>query len=152
MTEIPARVAQRAFESWLPGPNGCHISTYSVQSRGYAQIGWWADGKTHGTTAHRAAWTHVHGQPPEDVDIDHRVTCDRRCVNLDHLRELRLSDNRRRPGFDFPLDQQCRRNHPAADRVQVKKGGRTIWRCRRCHNVNNRASKRRRLAGDINDG
>jgi len=56
MNQIPERVALRAFSSWVASPSGCLISTYSVASHGYAQIGWNSDKeRTTGTTAHRAA-------------------------------------------------------------------------------------------------
>lgn len=68
---IPARVAERAATNWH-AEGSHHISNYSVASHGYAQIGWQDDsGKMRGTTAHRAAWAHHHGDPGDDT-IDHR--------------------------------------------------------------------------------
>lgn len=130
---IPDRVAQRAFENWTEGDGGCHISTYSTQSSGYAQIGWWADGKSHMTTAHRAAWVHVHGQIEGDMDVDHRPTCDYRCVNDEHLRLLTPQDNRRRQYGDWPLGE-CRRGHPDSMRVPSTRG----TRCGECHREESR--------------
>ncbi|MFV8239144.1 hypothetical protein, partial [Mycobacteroides chelonae] len=73
---VPPEVARRAFENWTCAPNGCHISTYSVQSRGYAQIGWLGgDRKQHGTTAHGAVWVHLNGQVPEGMEVDHTYVC-----------------------------------------------------------------------------
>ena len=126
MTEpIPARVAERAATRYIEDVNGCRISTYSVGSHGYAQIGWQASGKIQTTTAHRAAWVHAHGRQPVST-IDHRPTCDRRCVNPDHLRELTNTENGRRNGADrdYPLGWICRRNH---DVVRDKWG-----RCPEC--------------------
>src|SRR5258705_11557020 len=109
---IPRRVAARAFYSRRRGPNGCQISTYSVASHGYAQIGWTDNsGIRRGTTAHRAAWTHVHGQIPAGMTVDHKPTCDRRCVNVKHLRLLSNYENgRRTSGRDWPLGE-CINGH-----------------------------------------
>jgi len=123
MKEIPARAAERAYSNWTLGQNGCYISTYSVASHGYAQVGWRRDdGKNDATTAHRAAWTHVHGQIPERTDIDHRQECDRRCVNVDHLRLLSPEENRRRNKGDFPMGQSCKRGHPPTARKKTERG------------------------------
>src|ERR1700739_2732367 len=91
---VPTRVAERAYLKYERDANECHISTYSVASHGYAQIGWtdtW--GVRRGTAAHRAAWVHIHGQIPEGMTVDHKPTCDRRCVNVKHLRLLTNFEN-----------------------------------------------------------
>lgn len=89
---IPEAVAHRARDRFNLTAEGCHISTYSTGGSGYAQIGWWAGGKSHMVTAHRAAWTAVHGQIPLAMTVDHvcRVI---RCVNVDHLRLLTNIEN-----------------------------------------------------------
>ena len=43
---VPERVARRAYERVEKRDDGCWISTYSVASHGYAQIGWNEGGKT----------------------------------------------------------------------------------------------------------
>ncbi|TXH20714.1 MAG: HNH endonuclease [Mycobacterium sp.] len=140
---IPARVTQRAFVNWTMGDNGCHLSTYSVQSRGYAQIGWWEEGKGHATTAHRAAWVHVHGQINGEMDVDHRDPdkCDRRCVHVDHLRLLTPSQNRQQQGRKFPLGY-CTRGHNSSHRRKTKRG----MVCMQCRREWNRESAARRKA------
>ena len=111
---IPERVAERAISRYVVElATRCHISTYSVASHGYAQIGWNlsdGSGKNAGTTAHRAAWTAVHGPIPAGMTIDH--TCkNRRCVNVNHLRMLTNHENSRRTaGRDWPLGQ-CVNGH-----------------------------------------
>lgn len=109
---IPERVAERAATRYRLVESGCHISTYSVGSHGYAQIGWKADRRVQMTTAHRAAWVHANGRQPA-ATIDHLPTCDRRCVRASHLRELSNAENGRRNGADrdYPLGWTCRRNH-----------------------------------------
>lgn len=121
--DIPERVAKRAYEKWTLGQNGCHISTYSVASHGYAQIGWQDKGMSRSamTTAHRASWTHVHGQIPERMDIDHMCR-NHRCVNVDHLRLLSPEENRRRCKGDFPEGQSCKRGHPPTARKKTERG------------------------------
>ena len=137
MLSIPVRVAQRAFERWTLGENGCRISTYSTQSSGYAQIAWLGeDGKYHGTTAHRAAWVHVHGQIDAGMDVDHINVCDTRCVNVGHLRLLTAAQNRRQEGREFPLGF-CKRGHPDSERVQNHRGA---WICPTCKRKQTRES------------
>lgn len=130
MKMIPARAAQRAYEKFVPDSNGCYISTYSVASHGYAQVGWrdFVTKKNDATTAHRAAWTHVHGQIPERMDIDH-ICRNHRCVNVDHLRLLTPEDNRRRNKGDYELGQSCKRGHPPEARVRTDRG----MVCRDCN-------------------
>ncbi|WP_308160131.1 HNH endonuclease signature motif containing protein [Mycolicibacterium goodii] len=140
---IPERVAQRAHENWEPNENGCHISKYSTQSRGYAQIGWFDSelGKTRMTTAHRAAWVHVHGQIEGEMDVDHidPESCDRRCVNVDHLRLLTPSQNRQQQGRKHPLGL-CTRGHDESHRRMTSRG----MVCGQCRREWNRESYARR--------
>ena len=52
--EIPDRVALRALRRFeRDTESGCHISTYSVASHGYAQIGWQDAGYRQVVTAER---------------------------------------------------------------------------------------------------
>ena len=115
---VPERVAQRAYERVEVDENGCWISTYSVASHGYAQIGWKDEsGKTRMILAHRAAWTHVNGQMPLGITLDHLCKT-RRCVNPDHLRLLPNYENARRvAGGDWPLGY-CANGHPNSARVE----------------------------------
>lgn len=108
---IPDRVAQRAIERFTLDPETCcHVSTYSVASHGYAQVGWQCKGYRQVVTAHRAAWVAVNGQIPEGMTIDH--TCkNRRCVNVAHLRLLSNFENARRTsGDDWPIGT-CKHGH-----------------------------------------
>ena len=126
---IPPHVAVRALSRWtLESPTGCHISTYSVASHGYAQIGWHTAGEPRrGTLAHRAAWTAVYGQIPEGMTIDH-LCKNRRCVNVEHLRLLTNYENARRTsGRDWPLGR-CLHGH--SNEHLVNWAGR--WHCRIC--------------------
>lgn len=112
---IPERVAKRAYERATVDENGCWISTYSVASHGYAQIGWQEGGGRWVVTAHRASWVHVHGQIPPGMTIDH--TCRvRRCVNPDHLRLMSNVQNARDGGGHHkqkpvPTEAKCSRGH-----------------------------------------
>ena len=109
---IPERVAERAATRWEPEENGCWISTYSVASHGYAQVGWKGVDRIHAVTAHRAAWVHFNGkQIPEGFTIDH-LCKQRRCVNPEHLRVLSNFENARRTsGRDWKLGE-CAHGHP----------------------------------------
>ena len=128
---IPLRVAQRAATRYVERDDGCWISTYSVASHGYAQIGWQCPGrgKVVGTTAHRAAWTYYHGQIEPGSTVDHMCK-ERRCVRPDHLRLLSNFENARRTsGRDWPLGQ-CVNGHPNSE-LTLMDGGRRV-RCRIC--------------------
>lgn len=128
---IPDRVALRALRAFeLDEATGCHISTYSTGSHGYAQIGWHDDTGRRATTAHRAAWCAVHGQIPEGLTVDH--TCkNRRCVNVAHLRLLPNYENARRTfGRDWEPDGKCIAGHGPEHLYQIPSGR---IRCRICN-------------------
>lgn len=132
---IPDRVTQRAYSHWTEDKNGCYISTYAPGSHGYAQIGWKDDYHNYGTTAHRAAWVHVHGQIEGRMDVDHRPECDRRCVNVLHLRLVTPSQNRRRNKTAFPIEWACKRGHDESERRKTTRGE---WVCRACDREDSR--------------
>lgn len=111
---IPNRVARRITDRCEPGPGGCLISTYSVGSHGYAQIGWHENGTRVMTLVHRALWIHVNGAIPDGVTVDH-VCKNRRCINIDHLRLLPNFENARRTaGRDWTLGE-CINGHPNSE-------------------------------------
>ena len=153
-SNIPHRVAQRAISRFVVDENGCHISTYSVASHGYAQIGWHIGGdKNNMTTAQRAAWVaHTGEQIPAGMTIDH--TCkERRCVNPDHLRMLSNFENARRTrGRDWALGY-CANGHPnkhlAIEPWRRTKDGkkRHGLRCQECKRLYGRRSNWRRDHG-----
>ena len=138
-SNIPHRVAKRAISQFVVDENGCHISTYSVASHGYAQIGWGiGDGKIDVTTAHRAAWVaHTGEQIPADMTIDHTGK-ERRCVNPDHLRVLSNVENGRRTNGRDWKHGQCANGHPnkylVVDPGRRTKDGkkRQGLRCQKC--------------------
>lgn len=153
-SNIPHRVAQRAISRFVVDENGCHISTYSVASHGYAQIGWHVGGdKSIVTTAHRAAWVaHTGEQIPAGMVVDH--TCpERRCVNPDHLRVLSNFENARRTrGRDWALGY-CANGHSnkhlvAGLRRRAKDGEkRQRMRCYKCQRLYERRAGWRRRNG-----
>jgi hypothetical protein len=89
---IPSRAAERAATRYVVDESGCWISTYSVGSHGYAQVGWQQGDLRNMTTAHRAAWTFYNGPIPDGLTVDH-ICHVRRCVNPAHLRLLTRSEN-----------------------------------------------------------
>lgn len=124
---IPDRVAHRAATRYVV-EGECWISTYSVASHGYAQVGWQEKGYRQVVTAHRAAWVFHNGRQIQEAHtIDH--TCkNRRCVNPDHLREISNFENARRThGYDWELGK-CKNGHPNSELYWD--GGR--YRCRPC--------------------
>ena len=133
MTEpIPLRVAERAATRYLENEAGCWISTYSVASHGYAQVGWQTDGKVQMTTAHRAAWVFYTGKQPEGT-VDHHDHCDRRCVRPDHLRDISNWENARRNRPDAQASlATCLNGHDAPVLEKMRNG--KAWRtCSQCH-------------------
>ena len=107
---VPERVAERAHTKHQVNEDGCWISTYSVASHGYAQIGWQNGKERHSVLAHRAAWTHVNGQVPIGMTLDH-LCKNRRCVNPAHLRLLPNWENARRNQGDDWAFGTCRNGH-----------------------------------------
>lgn len=114
---IPDRVARRAANRFTPDlQTGCRVSTYSIGSHGYAQIGWVSeDGCRTMTLCHRAAWVyHNHRQIPDGMTVDH-LCHNRRCVAPSHLRLLSNFENARRTsGRNWPLGQ-CVNGHPNSE-------------------------------------
>lgn len=108
---VPARVAERAYtKADLDEATGCWISQYSTASHGYSQIGWQEDGERHVVLGHRASWSHLNGQVPTGMTLDH-ICKNRRCVNPAHLRLLSNFENARRTnGEDWPVGS-CRHGH-----------------------------------------
>lgn len=142
---IPQRAAERAAVKYVEDAAGCHISTYSTGSHGYAQIGWQVgEGRRRATTAHRAAWVYAHGvQIPEGMTIDH-LCKERRCVNPEHLRLLTNFENARRTdGRDWPIGE-CANGHPNSEVIRTSKGR---HHCRTCMTTWDRTyqAKRREL-------
>ncbi len=119
--DIPERVIERVLTKVAMGPRGCHISTYSVGSHGYAQVGWNTGGVVQMALVHRVMWTWFRGAIPEGMTVDH--TCkNRRCVRLMHLRLLpNLENARRTSGRDWPLGQ-CINGHPDAQYWRANTG------------------------------
>ncbi len=137
---IPARVAERAATSIIVDENGCHISTYSLGSHGYAQIGWNDDeGHRHMTTAHRASWVHHTGLQPLDT-IDHLCHV-RRCVNGAHLRDIPNEQNARRNRGDASGDLSTCLNGHSSPYVQRKRDGRLSSTCIECERDRTRRTR-----------
>ena len=110
---IPERVKDRAYKKIVRAVNGCWISTYSVASHGYAQIGWSnrAAGERHIVLAHRASWEKVNGPVPVGMTLDH-LCREKRCVNPAHLRLMDNFENGRRThGMDWKIGE-CPNGHP----------------------------------------
>lgn len=143
---VPAHVAERAHNRHSVNEDGCWVSTYSTASHGYAQIGWGipvservpGGPRNRGALAHRASWTHVHGQVPIGMTLDH-LCKNRRCVNPAHLRLLSNYENaRRNTGDDWGFGT-CRNGHPDTEleeSLRTAKSGRKYFglRCRVCMN------------------
>ena len=111
----------------------CLVSRYSVGSHGYAQA--WDDSTV--VLAHRMIWEHHHGPIAPGMTVDHRDRCNRKCIEVTHLRLLSNYENarRNRPDAD-PRLGVCLNGHdaPIVERKRKKRnGGERIWRtCIEC--------------------
>lgn len=120
---FPNRVARKVMTRWTPSGD-CWVSTYSVGSHGYAQIGWKDEvlNRTVTTTVHRVAWwAYNRIDIPEGMTVDH-ICHNRRCVNPQHLRLLSNVDNARDNGGQrtaVPTGRTCSNGH---DIVRSAKG------------------------------
>jgi len=141
MMDIPERVYQRVIH-WADRDEetGCLVSRYSVGSHGYAQVGWYEDGREKLTLCHRVVWIHEKGPLAPGYTVDHVECRNRKCVELTHLRTLTNFDNARRTsGRDWPLGQ-CINGHPDTELRQWGKRR----RCRLCFNKTQRARRARK--------
>lgn len=119
---VPPHVADRARSKRVLDPDtGCLISTYSVGSHGYAQIGWNWECERIVTLVHRVMWTIERGPIPDDMTVDHLCKT-RKCANIEHLRLLSNFENARRSnGRDWPLGQ-CGNGHSNSFLVEFENG------------------------------
>ncbi len=138
--EIPYRAAERAATRYVEDECGCWISTYSVASHGYAQVGWQTEGIRNVVTAHRAAWVYFSNeQIPDGYTIDHLCNV-RRCVNPAHLRCITNFENARRTnGRDWEMGE-CANGHPNSE--MIWEGSR--YRCGPCKRESQRRYREKR--------
>lgn len=70
-----------------PGPDGCWLWTGCTDHKGYGKL----NVGGHTRLAHRLAYAQLVG--PTALDLDHRTTCPKRCVNPAHLRPVTNKQN-----------------------------------------------------------
>lgn len=130
--EIPERVVERVLTKVAMGPRGCHISTYSVGSHGYAQVGWEEAGERVVTLCHRVVWAWFRGPIEPGMTVDHMCK-NRRCVRLMHLRLIsNLENARRTSGRDWELGK-CIKGHPDEQYWRPAGPSRKRGYCAACH-------------------
>lgn len=78
----PRLPAEERFWAKVDRTDTCWLWTGAVGSKGYGAIS--VDG--HLVKAHRFAYELLVGPIPVNLQLDHRVTCPKNCVNPDHLR------------------------------------------------------------------
>lgn len=138
----PARVQVRVLSRAVRDENtGCLLSTYAVNSSGYAKVSWREEGRRPFTASvHRIAWEAAHGPIPEGWHVHHKCFT-RNCINVQHLDIMEGFENGRRVfGQDWPLGT-CRNGHPNSELATVGKSR----RCLPCYREKTRrASQKRR--------
>jgi len=140
----PERVVERAHAKVAAPaqPGACVLSTYSVGSHGYPQIGWGEDGHTRMVLVHRVVWQAAYGPIPDGMTVDH-ICRERRCVNVDHLRLLSNRVNGTLNGN--ALKSHCPKGHPydeANTDLRRHHSGRLHRFCRACTKAANDARPR----------
>ncbi len=89
-------IPQVALERFLDkidfsGPNGCWLWTAHCIKAGYGHFRFGKQGSVP-WRAHRLAYSLVHGEPPDGLQLHHECSCER-CVNPDHLRLVTPRDH-----------------------------------------------------------
>lgn len=68
----------------------CWVWTAGKTVKGYGTFRTWPRRLV---LAHRFAYESVHGEIPDGLELDHRVTCSKSCVRPDHLRPVTHRQN-----------------------------------------------------------
>lgn len=127
----PSRVMKRVLEKVVVGDSGCHLSTYSTGSHGYAQVGWQEpDGRMVAELCHRVVWCWTYGDIPDSMTVDH-ICHVRQCVNPEHLRLLSNVKNASDNGM--ATKTHCPKGHEySPENTNVYTNPNTGYTCRKC--------------------
>ena len=118
--------------------NGCRIWTGCLTRDGYGKL------FIHGSAQllHRVVFEESSGPIPNGSDVDH-ICYSRACCNVDHLRILSASENRRLQRS--ALAPTCKNGHPfSGENLYVAQSGRR--HCRACASVRNARYRAKRRA------
>lgn len=143
---IPQKVLDRVWEriDSTGGEQACWLWTGPVGASGYGNCGWTLGGQAHTTTAHRAAWTSVHGPIADGLHLDH-LCRERSCCNPLHLEPVTCRENILRgtaPAAINARKTHCIRGHEfTAENTVVHSGGKRM--CRTCKKARENARNRR---------
>lgn len=128
--QIPERVAERVRQLQRGHDDECWIWPKCIMNNGYGGIGWLANGRKEGTTAHRVSWSAFRGPIPDGLTVDHLCRV-RSCWNPNHLRLLTMSENASDNGF--ATKTHCPQGHPySGDNLYKGPSKRNDRRCREC--------------------
>ena len=86
-SSIPTKVIERVTDGsrYISDPQtGCYIWTNAIDNTGYGKIGWYENGKSVTTHAHRVAAFATYGDP-EGLEVMHRCQ-NRACCRPEHLK------------------------------------------------------------------
>lgn len=120
--------------------NGCWNYQGSINPAGYGQI--------RQTTAHRFFWTHIRGDIPDGLQLDH-LCLNKRCVNPSHLEPVTNAENQRRRS---ELITVCKHGHdftPENTVVKRAKNGDIKRNCRTCNKALSRAHRERKKGAPL---
>lgn len=152
---IPRPAIERFFEKVAAGPNGCIIWTGCVDPKtGYGQF---SLDKGTTTTAHRAIYRILVGEPPDGLHLDHlchnrdpncpggRTCLHRRCANHLHLEPVSMGENNLRAVLNLTnanaAKTECANGHPYTPENTIHgtgSTGRPRRRCRTCKTASDR--------------
>jgi hypothetical protein len=104
--------------------NGCWLWTGSLNKRGYGVFS--GSRNVFTTSAHRIVYEYLVGDPGEN--LHHRETCEKKCVNPEHLTPMTISDHASHHGEKT----HCVNGHEFTEKntyIRPDTGGK---QCRRC--------------------
>lgn len=135
MIGTPQRVMDRLFDRVnVRNSDECWPWKLSAGGHGYAQVGWWADGRSQMRLVHRLIYNRTRGHIWSGYEVDHRCR-NRICCNPSHLRLLPDHENHASNGQ--ALRTRCPQGHeytPENTHI-TSKGHRCCRQCARDRNA-----------------
>lgn len=130
--ERQLKVKEYILSNYRVTPTGCWEWTQRT-FRGYSQVRFYVNGKSHGSSGHRVLWLLTKGPITDGLVLDH-LCRNRACINSDHLEPVTNIENIRR-GISPIVHQKpkthCIRGHDySPDNTIHRSDG--AQQCRKC--------------------